>query len=86
MEEGGPGMGPIGVASHLAPFLPGHPIRKTGGDQAIGPIAAAPYGSPSILPISWAFIRLMGERWINPGHASCHFKCQLYGQKVGKIL
>jgi len=58
---GGPGMGPIGVAAHLAPFLPGHPIRKTGGDKAIGPIAAAPYGSPSILPISWAFIRLMGE-------------------------
>ncbi len=58
---GGPGMGPIGVAAHLAPFLPGHPIRKTGGDKAIGPIAAAPYGSPSILPISWAFIRLMGD-------------------------
>jgi glycine dehydrogenase len=58
---GGPGMGPIGVVAHLAPFLPGHPIRKTGGDKAIGPIAAAPYGSPSILPISWAFIRLMGE-------------------------
>ena len=58
---GGPGMGPIGVAAHLAPFLPGHPIRKTGGKKAIGPIAAAPYGSPSILPISWAFIRLMGK-------------------------
>lgn len=57
---GGPGMGPIGVAAHLAPFLPGHPVRKTGGDKAIGPVAAAPYGSPSILPISWAFIRLMG--------------------------
>ena len=58
---GGPGMGPIGVAAHLAPFLPGHPIRNTGGDKAIGPIASAPYGSPNILPISWAFIRLMGE-------------------------
>ena len=57
---GGPGMGPIGVAEHLAPFLPGHPIQKPGGKQAIGPIAAAPYGSPSILPISWAYIRLMG--------------------------
>ena len=57
---GGPGMGPIGVAAHLAPFLPGHPIQNVGGNQAIGPIAAAPYGSPSILPISWAFIRLMG--------------------------
>lgn len=57
---GGPGMGPIGVATHLAPFLPGHPIRHVGGQDAIGPIAAAPYGSPSILPISWAFIALMG--------------------------
>ncbi|MCA9471747.1 MAG: aminomethyl-transferring glycine dehydrogenase [Nitrospirales bacterium] len=58
---GGPGMGPIGVAAHLAPFLPGHPIHNPSGFQAIGPIAAAPYGSPSILPISWAFIALMGE-------------------------
>lgn len=57
---GGPGMGPIAVAPHLVPFLPGHPIRKTGGEHAIGPISAAPYGSPSILPISWAFIALMG--------------------------
>lgn len=53
-------MGPIAAAPHLAPFLPGHPVRKTGGDQGIGPVSAAPYGSPSILPISWAFIALMG--------------------------
>lgn len=57
---GGPGMGPIGVAGHLAPFLPGHPIRNPSGDQAMGAVSAAPYGSPSILPISWAFIALMG--------------------------
>ncbi len=57
---GGPGMGPIGVAEHLAPFLPGHPVVKTGGDRAIGAISAAPFGSPSILPISWMYIRLMG--------------------------
>lgn len=57
---GGPGMGPIGVAEHLVPFLPGHPIRNPSGDQAIGAISAAPYGSPNILPISWAFIALMG--------------------------
>ena len=57
---GGPGMGPIAVAAHLAPFLPGHPVRNSGGKKAIGPISAAPYGSPSILPISWAFIALMG--------------------------
>ena len=57
---GGPGMGPIGVAKHLSPFLPGHPVIKTGGDHAIGAISAAPWGSPSILPISWAYIRMMG--------------------------
>jgi glycine dehydrogenase len=58
---GGPGMGPIGVAEHLAPFLPGHPVVPTGGEQAIGPVAAAPYGSPSILPISYAYIAMMGS-------------------------
>ncbi len=57
---GGPGMGPIGVASHLAPYLPGHPLRDVGGDQAIGSISAAPFGSPSILVISWIYILLMG--------------------------
>src|SRR5262245_5141982 len=57
---GGPGMGPIAVAAHLAPFLPGHAVIKTGGDHAIGGISAAPWGSPSILPISWAYIRMMG--------------------------
>ncbi len=57
---GGPGMGPIGVAAHLAPFLPGHPLVATGGEQAIGPVSAAPWGSPSILTISWAYIAMMG--------------------------
>lgn len=57
---GGPGMGPIGVAKHLAPFLPGHPVVHTGGAEGIGPIAAAPWGSASILPISWAYIAMMG--------------------------
>ncbi|HQY42703.1 MAG TPA: aminomethyl-transferring glycine dehydrogenase, partial [Paracoccaceae bacterium] len=53
---GGPGMGPIGVKAHLAPHLPGHP--ETGGKE--GPVSAAPYGSASILPISWAYILMMG--------------------------
>src|SRR5713101_620910 len=57
---GGPGMGPIGVAAHLAPFLPGHPVANLGGKDSIGPIAAAPYGSPSILTVSWIYIALMG--------------------------
>src|SRR5574341_2232635 len=51
---GGPGMGPIAVAAHLAPFLPSHPVLKTGGERAIGPVSAAPYGSPAILTIPWA--------------------------------
>jgi len=57
---GGPGMGPIGVAAHLVPFLPGHPVIATGGNQHIGAISAAPWGSASILLISWAYIRMMG--------------------------
>jgi glycine dehydrogenase len=57
---GGPGMGPIGVQAHLAPYLPGHPLVKTGGERGIGAISAAPWGSPAILPISWVYIALMG--------------------------
>jgi glycine dehydrogenase len=57
---GGPGMGPIGVAAHLAPFLPGHPVVACGGAQAIGPVAAAPWGSASILAISYVYILMMG--------------------------
>ncbi len=53
---GGPGMGPIGVKAHLAPHLPGHPLHA----EAEGPVSAAPYGSASILPISWAYTLLMG--------------------------
>ncbi len=59
---GGPGMGPIGVTAELAPFLPGHPlVEGVGGAQAIGPVSAAPYGSPSILPIPWMYIATMGR-------------------------
>ena len=57
---GGPGMGPIGVRQHLTDFLPNHPIVKVGGDDGIGPVSAAPWGSPGILPISWAYIAMMG--------------------------
>lgn len=57
---GGPGMGPIAVKSQLAPFLPGHVLSKTGGEKAIGAISAAPWGSASILPISWTYMKLMG--------------------------
>jgi glycine dehydrogenase len=57
---GGPGMGPIGVKKHLAPFLPGHPERPDLGSH-VGPVSAAPFGSASILPISWAYMLLMGD-------------------------
>ncbi|MBX3363862.1 MAG: aminomethyl-transferring glycine dehydrogenase [Phycisphaeraceae bacterium] len=59
---GGPGMGPIGVAAHLAPFLPGHGVRRpaSAGQHAVGAVSAAPYGSPAILTISWMYIAMMG--------------------------
>ncbi len=57
---GGPGMGPIGVAAHLAPFLPGNPMAQAGGEQAISAVSAAPWGSASILTISYAYIAMMG--------------------------
>lgn len=65
---GGPGMGPIGVKKHLTPFLPGHPVISPNeyspvtGEDSFGVVSAAPYGSSSILPISWAYIKLMGGR------------------------
>jgi glycine dehydrogenase len=57
---GGPGMGPIGVAKHLVPFLPGHSVVKTGGDQGIHAVSAAPYGSALILLISYGYIKMLG--------------------------
>lgn len=64
---GGPGVGSIGVRSHLAPFLPGHPVVPVGGEgsntvaKADGAVSAAPYGSASILPISWMYIKMLGK-------------------------
>src|SRR6202162_5800521 len=57
---GGPGMGPIGVAKHLVRFLPGHPVVKLHGRDEVGAVSAAPWGSASILPISYSYIKLMG--------------------------
>ena len=64
---GGPGVGPVGVRAHLAPYLPGHPLRPESGpvgrghpDGGVGPVSGAPWGSAGILPISWAYIRMMG--------------------------
>ncbi|NBV90045.1 MAG: glycine dehydrogenase (aminomethyl-transferring), partial [Actinobacteria bacterium] len=65
---GGPGVGPVAVRAHLAPYLPSHPLRPEAGpigqgfpDGGVGPVSAAPWGSASILPIAWAYIRLMGS-------------------------
>ncbi|MDP4844080.1 MAG: aminomethyl-transferring glycine dehydrogenase [Salibacteraceae bacterium] len=57
---GGPGVGPIGVAKHLAPFLPGHRFHKTGGEKAIGAISSAPFGSALILLISYGYVKMLG--------------------------
>ncbi|MHA6803422.1 aminomethyl-transferring glycine dehydrogenase [Salinifilum ghardaiensis] len=58
---GGPGVGPIGVREHLAPFLPNHPLQpQAGPETGVGPISETPWGSASILPISWAYVRMMG--------------------------
>src|SRR5690606_35658486 len=58
---GGPGVGPVAVKAHLAPFLPNHPVvAGAGPDGAPGPVSAAPWGSAGILPISWAYITAMG--------------------------
>jgi glycine dehydrogenase len=58
---GGPGVGPVAVRTHLAPYLPSHPLAPEAGPHTgVGPVSGAPYGSASILPISWAYVRLMG--------------------------
>lgn len=61
---GGPGMGPICVAKHLAPYLPGNPVSKTGGDKAIHGVSSAPFGSASILLISYGYIRMLGAKGV----------------------
>lgn len=61
---GGPGMGPIGVAAHLAPFLPGNPVIETGGENAISAISAAPWGSALILLISYGYIKMLGHEGV----------------------
>ncbi|MFM1876457.1 MAG: hypothetical protein RL266_2194 [Bacteroidota bacterium] len=61
---GGPGMGPIGVAKHLAPFLPGHAVISTGGNQPISAVSAAPWGSSLILLISYGYIKMLGAEGV----------------------
>ena len=66
---GGPGVGPVAVRAHLAPYLPNHPLVAEAGPQTgVGPCRAAPWGSAGILPISWAYIRMMGGDGLHRGH------------------
>ncbi len=66
---GGPGVGPIAVASHLKPFLPSHPLVKTGGEKSISAVSAAPFGSALILPISYGYIRMLGQQGLKQATA-----------------
>ena len=81
---GGPGMGPIGVKAHLAPFLPGHGQIKVGGEHAIGPISAAPWGSASILPISWMYIAMMGEQGLTKATQVAILNANYIAHRLGK--
>jgi glycine dehydrogenase len=79
---GGPGVGPIGVAEHLAPYLPGHSVIPTGGSQATGEVSAAPWGSASICVISWMYLRMMGP----DGLAAASALAILNGNYIAKRL
>ncbi len=83
---GGPGVGPIGVAEHLVEFLPGHPVVNLGGENPIGPVAAAPWGSAGILPISWMYIAMMGPDGLTEATKFRHPQRELHFQAVGKIF
>jgi len=85
---GGPGMGPIGVASHLAPYLPSHPVIATtgiaGGQHGIGPVSAAPWGSANILVISWAYIAMMGGDGLTQATKAAILNANYMAQRLSK--
>jgi glycine dehydrogenase len=81
---GGPGVGPICVVSHLAPFLPSHPIVKTGGAHGISPVSAAPYGSASIVLISYAYILMMGGAGLTSATEYAILNANYIKAKLGK--
>ena len=80
---GGPGVGPIGVAKHLAPFLPGHAVIATGGTDAIGAVSAAPWGSASILPISTMYILMMGGEGLTRATEVAILNANYVARKLG---
>jgi glycine dehydrogenase len=80
---GGPGMGPIAVATHLAPFLPAHPL-ESGSDRPVGAVSAAPWGSASILPISWMYIRLMGPDGLKQASQVAILNANYMARRLGR--
>ena len=82
---GGPGVGPVGVREHLAPYLPSHPMHpEPEKREGIGPISAAPYGSAGILPISWAYVRLMGADGLTRATASAVLAANYVAARLGE--
>jgi glycine dehydrogenase len=81
---GGPGMGPICVTRDLAPFLPGHPVVAVGGDKAIGPVSAAPWGSASILVISWAYVALLGRPGVRRASEVAVLNANYMAERLGE--
>lgn len=81
---GGPGVGPVAVKAHLAPFLPGHPVVAVGGPKAIGPVSAAPYGSALILPISWAYIAMLGEEGLKRSTATAVLSANYLAKRLNE--
>ena len=77
---GGPGVGPVAVRSHLAPFLPGHPLKS---GQVVGPVSAAPHGSASILPISWVYIALMGGEGLTAATGAAILSANYIAKRLG---
>ena len=82
---GGPGVGPVAVRAHLAPYLPSHAMHPEADKRAgIGPISAAPYGSAGILPISWAYIRLMGGAGLTRATAVAVLSANYIAARLGE--
>ncbi|GAB6987178.1 aminomethyl-transferring glycine dehydrogenase [Nocardioides pyridinolyticus] len=82
---GGPGVGPVAVRAHLAPYLPSHALHPEAGKrEGIGPISAAPYGSAGILPISWAYIRLMGAAGLTRATAVAVLSANYIATRLGE--
>ena len=82
---GGPGVGPIAVAKHLSPFLPGHPLVKVGSENSISAVAAAPWGSASVLLISYGYIKMMGSKGLTFATKAAILNANYIKAKLEKI-